>query len=501
MNKEYLVKILMIYNNNYDLEFKRLLNNKSKESLQKEIENMDIKRFQKTFFINENILKVYQNLVYKGFLTEDEQSLFDSSIPQFCLIDRHYYGVMINEEVRDFLNGVVPYPERYFLNKIKCQNVISNYSIQEYLEIIKDLNISITKTNNIKIGDIRKFIEITGLDYNEFEIKGLLFVGAKYFQKYKTINLKRFYRFFFNEMRIKDEFQLFKILMPFIKGVKFSYRFTQLHRYMYELFKQIDSCVKVSNMKDFLLFREVFFVFYDWMLEDIQFDDEYYELKTIKKHTNLVVFKMPFDKREEYNFAFLKAYSTLLKVLGFLEVEYKEEELLEINIDYKNLYSAKLSNIGLWYCGYTDNLMLKTSQKSKIKVFKTILAIMFDENDRFLQTKVLNYFSKKGDFYLLDERKILKGINNKDELKQRIKDIKTITDFPKNFKDYFNSLLSKFKEIEKVDYVVLEIDREILEQLKDIQYLFLLAQENKIIIKDYSKFKKETLKLGIYIKD
>ncbi|MEO1924293.1 MAG: hypothetical protein ABGX25_07265, partial [Nautiliaceae bacterium] len=194
----------------------------------------------------------------------------------------------------------------------------------------------------------------------------------------------------------------------------------------------------------------------------------------------------------------LKGYLNLLSILGFVEIEKKESDLI-VDIFYDYIYAAKLSNIGLWYAGYTNHLKLPETKKSEIKTFSKILAVMFDENDIILKTKIDRFFTKKGKFYFLDDEKILKGVKNKNELKKRIKEIESIAKFPKSFKEHLNKLLANFKEIKKVDFTVLEVDEKSLKKLEGLRDLFLLAEDNKIIVKDFNKFKKEAEKIGIFV--
>jgi hypothetical protein len=126
---------------------------------------------------------------------------------------------------------------------------------------------------------------------------------------------------------------------------------------------------------------------------------------------------------------------------------------------------------------------------------------MFDENDVVLKAKIERFFTRKGNFYFLDDEKILKNVTNKDGLKEKIKEIKSIIKFPKNFQEYFKKLLNNFSEVKRVDFAVLEIDKKTLKKLEPLKDWYFLAEDNKIIVKDLNKFKKEAKKLGVFIKE
>jgi len=503
MRKEDLVKILMVYHNDYSNEFRKKLNKKKKAELEDEFNKMDEEKFINNLIINEEVLKVYQDLVFRGYLTEENEKYYNSSIPQFLFIKKGYTGnYEIDFDIEYYLKDKIPPPETYYLIKIKCNNTYSNYAIKDHLEIIKSLDIKLSTTNKVKKNDIKKFKQLTNIDLRDEEVEWLLFVAVKYFEKYKKIDLKKFYKFFFHEMKLEDEYALFKKVMPFIKGNRFDYwRYEKIHPQIDMVLKIVKHCTKISNIRDFMIFRDILIYFFHWDFSDIYFDeDSLKEEKIVKQQGLFLSIEEPFDKYEEYTFAFLKGYIDLLKVLGLFEVEYKNEESLKVDIFYDNIYAAKLSNIGLWYYGYTNFLKLPSTKKSTIKAFNKILAIMFDENDLILKVKLEKFFTKKGNFYFLDDEKILKNITSKKELKERIKEIEDLK-LPKNFKNHLNTLLKKFKEIKKVDFTVLEVNEESLKALKEIKDLFLIAQDNKIIVKDIKKFKKEAEKLGVFIKE
>ncbi|GAB6045579.1 hypothetical protein JCM11957_11770 [Caminibacter profundus] len=327
-------------------------------------------------------------------------------------------------------------------------------------------------------------------------------MAFRYFEDNKKVNIKEFYKFFFKNMLDDYQIELFRLIMPYIKNVRVNYSFYSLHNELYELVEQLEKCVTIYNLKEAIAYRRDFlFYFNERDFDKLEFKDYYLKVDEfeVRKINGIYRHIRRFDFYEEFNYCFLKGYLNLLSILGFVEIEKRKSNLV-VEIFYDNIYAVKLSNIGLWYSGYTNHLKLPSIKKSTIKAFNKILAIMFDANDLVLKTKIEKYFTKKGNFYFLDDEKILKNIISKKELKEKIKEIEKLK-LPKNFKNHLNSLLKKFKEIKKVDFTVLEVDEESLKALKEIKDLFLIAEDNKIIVKDIKKFKKEAEKLGIFIEE
>jgi len=504
MRKEDIVKLLMIYNNDFSTKFKNSLNKKKKIELEKELQNIDKEILKKNLFKNEEITRVYQNAILKRKIFEEDKAIIDK-YKECCLLkDNGYYTrYVLYVDVADFIEDILPLPKNYYLNEIKCDNLECNYAIKEHLEIIRNLNIELTSQSKVKKTYIKKFKELTKVRYNDTEIEWLLYVGFRYFENNKKVNLRKFYDFFFKHMLKTHQIELFKLVMPYMKNVRVNFFFYDLHNELYELAYQLDDCVSIENIKEAIAYRkEYLFYFNKRDFDKLEFKDEFLKVKEYETKEIGGIFNhiRTFDFYEEYIYCFLKGYLNLLSILGFIEIEKKESDLV-VDIFYDDIYAAKLSNIGLWYAGYTNHLKLSATKKSEIKAFSKILAIMFDENDIVLKTKIDRFFTKKGKFYFLDDEKILKGIKNRNELKKRIKEIESIAKFPANFKTYFNNLLKKFKEVKKVNFMVLEVDRESLEKLESLRDLFLLAEDSKIIVKDFNKFKKEAAKLGVFIKE
>jgi hypothetical protein len=481
MRRKDIIKILRIYYNDFSKEFRKKLSAKKKEELEKELFKINKKVLKKNLFTNKDVIKVYQNIVLKRRMFEEDKKIIKKYKNEFSLLEKDYWdNYTLYQEVIEFLKSIVPRPTNYYLREVKCKNLRTNYYIKEHLEIIKNLDISLTLQNRVKKVDVRKFKELVKTDFQDKEIESILFVGVKYFEKYEKIDLKDFYKFFFS-MDNNDILSLIKILMPYIK-IEYK-NFNSVLSDLLEILKKLTFCVKVSNLKDFVIYRKLILPVSNYKI--IKFKEKYIKPDEIK-----------FDFYEEFIYSLLKAFLDLLSILGFVEVERRENDLV-VDIFYGNIYAVKLSNIGLWYFEYKDQLKLPKSKKSEVKVFNKILAVIIDENDALLKSKIEKFFTKKGKFYFLDEVKILKDIKSKNELQKRIEEIKSIIELSENFENYFNKLLDNFIEV-KNDFVVLDVGDKIgiLQPLRD---LYLLAEDNKIIVKDFDKFKKEAKKLGIIV--
>jgi hypothetical protein len=502
MRKNDIIKILCIYNNDFSAKFKNKLRTKSKNKLEEELSKIDKEVLKQNLFKNEEIIKVYQLGVLKRNIPLEFNEIIKKYKNEFSLLEESYDGsYWIYPEVADFLEKIVPLPKNFHLNKIECKNLKANYLIKEHLEIIKNMDVELTKQNKVKKSAVKKFKELTGVDFEEREIEWFLFVAVKYFKHHKKIDLRKFYKFFFYEMDKYDILTLFRMVMPYIKNARTDWFFNNILLNVFEIAKELKFCVRVDNIRDFIVYRRILIYFNTSDFGKLEFKKEYLKIEPFeaKNINGIIRYVDSFDFYEEYTYAFLKGFLNLFSVLGFIEVEEKENDLI-VDIFYGNVFAAKLSNIGNWFLGYTNQLKLPTLKKSHVKVFNKILAVMFDEDDLVLKAKIEKFFTKKGSFYFLDDKKILKDVKSKNELRKKIKEIESIAKFPKHFKTHFNKLLERFAEINKVDFTVLDVGENIdkLEPLKD---MFLLAEDNKIVVKNFNKFKKEAEKLGIFIKD
>jgi len=496
MRKEDLVKFLLIYNNDFSSKYVNSLKKMKKEEIEKEFQKIDLEKLKEIFSKKE--MRIYSDLVFLGHT--DKKMILKK---EFSLIEKYSWDdkYHLHRELKEFLKKIVPLPKGYNIEYIECEAIECNYYIKEYLEVIKNLDIKIGSTNRVKKSDIKRIREIFNTKLNDTELSWIIFAGVKYFEKHKRFKLKKFYDFIFYNMGVKNEFALFRMIFFSIDNLRFKEYFDSLFEDLREFFKHLNKCVTMENLQKYVVYRKIGLYFSPYEIESLDFKAEYLKIEPLK-----VVYingigrvKNEYVFYEEFMLQFFKGFSDFLSAVGLLELDIKENDTI-IDVFYGNIYAAKLSNIGLWYFGYTNDLILKTPKKSEIKAFNKILAITFDENDLVLKSKVEKYFTKKGSFYILDDEKILKGITSKDDLISRIKDVESLK-LPKNFKIHLNSLLKKFKEIKKVNYVVLEVDKETLKILEKIKNLFLLAEDNKILLKDYQKFKKEAQKLGVFVKE
>jgi len=491
MRKEDIIKFLMIYHNDYSTKFKNQLLRKHKDGLEEEFNKLNFEKLKKRF-LDEKVYKVYSDLVFRGETDEDIERK-----NEFILIETGWgRDYILREEIREFLEKLLPKPKGYEIEYIECRSDKCNYLVKECIEAIKEMDIKIGSTNKVKKGDINK-VKSLFPQLNETEISWLIFVAVKYFQQYKKFELKKFYDFVFFKMNLKDEVALFRMILFSIHRIRYRDDFVNIYDEIWNIFKKLKKCVTMRNLQSYLIYRRIGLYFHPYYIDELEFKNEYLKVEPYSLVNGR--FARNFSFYEDYTLLLFKGFSAFLSVLGLLEVDFKENDCV-VDVFYGNIYAAKLSNIGLWYAGYTNHLKLPSAKKSDIKVFNKILAVMFDESDVVLKAKIERFFTRKGNFYFLDDEKILRNITNKDELKEKIKEIKSIIKFPKNFQEYFKKLLNNFSEIKKVDFAVLEVDKNTLKKLEPLKDWYFLAEDNKIIVKDLNKFKKEAKKLGVFIK-
>ncbi|GAB6045580.1 hypothetical protein JCM11957_11780 [Caminibacter profundus] len=114
MRKEDLVKILMVYNNNFSSKFKNSLYRKKKEELEEEFKKIDKNILEKNLFKNGDIIRVYQNAILKEKITEEDKEIIDKYDECCLLIENSYFdNYAINVDVIDFLEDILPLPKNY----------------------------------------------------------------------------------------------------------------------------------------------------------------------------------------------------------------------------------------------------------------------------------------------------------------------------------------------------------------------------------------------------
>ena len=101
MRKEDIIKVLMIYNNNFTTKFQNSLRKLHKEELEKELNNINKEVFLSRF--DEQAKEVYRDLMYARFL-RDEFKKLDLSENIYSLIETDYSNWrFLREEVIEFL--------------------------------------------------------------------------------------------------------------------------------------------------------------------------------------------------------------------------------------------------------------------------------------------------------------------------------------------------------------------------------------------------------------
>jgi hypothetical protein len=219
----------------------------------------------------------------------------------------------------------------------------------------------------------------------------------------------------------------------------------------------------------------------------------------------------------------IKAGFFYLAALGLFEIKYNSAKSNsdvsvkgEVYVSvWDSIVAIKMSELGKYIFGYSENYEAKTVEKTKTEVkfdeFNTV--IMIDKNDTLLRAQ-LEAYTEEIDVtrYKLSYTKIFKECSSQKVLELKIEkfyDIIKMSEMqlPQNFRDYFEEIKSRAGLLRRdEEHVVIELqNNKALLQLfmssKKLQELVIKAQGYRIIVdkKDVSKVSKIVKESGFFV--